>query len=189
MGLFSNIFTKMFSNKQSAIPSKIIDFTEEKLEGIIKAGCFNLSYTIFQEKENAILIELEGEDESLLKKRRGQFLDGFQFFIKKTLQHQFPGESIPSLQFDSRGFRDNSHQDLLSTVNKLKKLALRNRRSIDLKPLPPKERRMVHRHLSDDNRIKTQSIGNNYYKKIRIIPLGHSNFRSKSSYDQKRRNK
>ena len=189
MSLFSNIFTKMFSSRHSAIPSKIIDFTEEKLEGIIKTGGFHLSYTILQEGEDAILIELEGEDEGLLKKREGHFLDAFQFFIKKTLQHKFPDKKIPSLQFDSKGFRDNSYQNLLSVVDKLKGMALKNRKSVYLKPLSPKARRMVHRHLSDDRRVKTQSIGNDYYKKMKIIPLGHSNFKSRSSYNQRRRNR
>ena len=185
MGLFSNVLAKVFFKKKSEIPSKIIDFTEEKLEGVIKKGRFNLSYTIFQEKEDSILIELEGEDELLLKKRGGQFLDAFQFFIKKTLQHKFPGEKVP-LQFDSKGFRDNSHEDLLSMVDKLKTTALRNKKSVYLKPLSPRLRRMVHRHLSDDSRIKTQSVGNEYYKKIKIIPLGHSSFKSKSSYSHKK---
>ena len=188
MGLFSDIFTKVFSKEKSAISSEIIDFTEEKLEGVIKAGRFNLSYTIFQEKEDSILVELDGEDESLLKKRGGQFLDAFQFFIKKTIQHKFPGEKVP-LHFDSKGFRDHSYQDLLSMVDRLKNLALRNKKSVYLKPLPPRERRMVHRHLSDDARIKTQSVGNDYYKKVRIIPLGYSSFKSRSSYNHKRRNR
>ena len=188
MGLFSNVLAKVFSKKKSAIPSEIIDFTEEKLKEVIKRGRFQLSYTIFQETEESILIELEGDDEGLLKKKGGQFLDGVQFFIKKTLQHKFPGERVP-LQFDSKGFRDNSHQDLLSMVDRLKASALRNKKSVYLKPLSPKLRRVVHRHLSDDSRIKTQSVGNDYYKKIKIIPLGYSSFKSKSSHGHRRRDR
>ena len=187
MGLFSNMF-KVFSKKKLAIPSEVIDFTEEKVKKVIKKGRFNLSYTIFQEHEDAMLIELEGEDESLLKKRSGQFLDAFQFFIKKTLQHKFPDKKIP-LQFDSKGFRDNTHQELLSMVDRLKSSALRYKKSIYLKPLSPKLRRIVHKHLSEDSRIKTQSVGSEYYKKIKIIPLSYSNFRSRSSYSHKRRNR
>ncbi len=185
MGLFSNILTKVFAKKKY---TKVIDFTEERLKEVIKKGRFNLSYTIFQEKEDSILIELEGEDEALLKKRGGQFLDAFQFFIKKTLQHKFPDEKVP-LQLDSKGFRDNSHQDLLQMVDRLKAAALRNKKSVYLKPLSPRLRRMVHRHLSNDSRIKTQSVGDDYYKKIKIIPSGYSNFKSRSSYGDKKRDR
>ena len=185
MGLFSNIF-KVFSKKKSMISSKVIDFTEERLKGIMKKGRFDLSYTIFQEQEDSILIELEGEDEPLLKKGGGQFLDAFQFFIKKTLQHRFPDEKIP-LQIDSKGFRENTHQELLNMVDRLKASALRHKKSIYLKPLSPELRRMVHRHLSNDSRIKTQSVGTDYYKKIKIIPLSYSNFKPRSPQSHKRR--
>ena len=182
MSLFSGILTKVFGRKKGVISSKFIDLTEETLIGILKKGCFDFSYNIRQQ-ENDILVELDGKDKQLLKNRGGEFLDALQFFVKKVLQHQFHGQKV-FLRFDSKGSYDDFHQDLLDMADRLKEAALRNSKSVYFKPLSPKQRRIVHRHLSEDTRIKTKSIGDDYYKKIKIIPLERSNFsgRSKPSY-------
>ena len=184
MGLFSNILTKVFGRKKGMISSEFIDLTEETLIGILKKGCFDFSYNI-QQRENNILVELDGKDKQLLKKRGGELLDALQFFIKKVLQHQFHGQRI-FLRLDSKSSYEDFYQDLLNMADRLKETALRNSKSVYFKPLPPKERRVVHRHLSDDARIKTKSIGDDYYKKIKIIPLGEERSktrgRSRSSY-------
>lgn len=180
MGLFQNLFGK----KEGKDVSESLDIIEETLMGIFNRADFHFSYDL-QQKENDIFVELYGKDEDLLKHRDGQLLESLQFFTKRVLQHHLPEQRI-YIRFDSKGFREESDQELLDLADKLKSMALKNRKTMYCKALPPKQRRKVHQHLSEDTRIRTQSIGYGHYKKIKITPMNDRGYRSRSSYNERR---
>ncbi len=181
MSVFSNLFSGVFS-KKTAASSELIDMVADVLDSVCRKAQFNFDYDLQQDKNN-ISVELYGEDAYLLKKRGGQLLDAFQTFIKKVLQHNFPGKGI-DVYFDSDGLREEFDQDLLDMADQLKKMALKNQKSVYCKPLSPSHRRMIHKHLAEDNRVKTKSIGYDYYKKIKIIPFNERRgyHRDRTSY-------
>jgi spoIIIJ-associated protein len=50
-------------------------------------------------------------------------------------------------------------------------MALEQGRSVYYRALPPKERKIVHQYLAQDPRIKSRSLGDGLYKKIKIYPV------------------
>lgn len=180
-----NLFKSFFGKKEEGQNvSESLDIIEETLMGIFDRADFHFSYDL-QQKEDDILVEIYGKDEDLLRNRGGQLLEALQFFTKRVLQHQLPDQKI-FIQFNSKGFREELDQELLNLADRLKAMALKNKKSIYCKALPPKQRRMVHQHLSEDTRIRTKSVGDGHYKKIKIIPVGDRNFKGRSSYEGRR---
>jgi spoIIIJ-associated protein len=53
-------------------------------------------------------------------------------------------------------------------------MALEKGRSVYFRALPPKDRKIIHQHLASDDRIKSRSVGEGNFKKIKIYPAKSS---------------
>lgn len=115
-------------------------------------------------------VEITGADEALLTEKEGALLDAFQLFIKRVLQHQLPDARV-NVNFDCKNFREESNKSLVELAEKLKEKALEQGRSVYLRALPPKDRKIVHQYLANDERVRSRSVGDGLYKKIKIYPV------------------
>ncbi len=164
MGLFKKIFGGEGNEKSI---DKSVEVIERTLEDVIDVSGLDLAFDIFETEEGVLTIELTGDDEPLLKERDGQLLDAFQFFIQRVLQNQLPEDRI-KVVFDSNGFREEEDQSLIEMADRLKKIVLEKKKAIYCRALPPRGRKVIHRHLAEDRRVRSRSVGDRLYKKIRI---------------------
>ncbi len=144
---------------------------EQVLNGLIEKAGFDLSFDIeeIQGQENETFkVSLYGEDEGLLIQKDAMLLDALQLFVKRALQNQF-SEQIVNVQFDSNDYRAKENENLEAMIDKLKEKVLSQGKPVYVKALAPKERRVVHQFLARDERIRSKSIGDGHYKKIKIF--------------------
>jgi spoIIIJ-associated protein len=140
------------------------------VNGLIEKAQLDLSYEIaVNQEEKRITVELFGEDEGALKSKEGLLLDSIQLFLSRVVQHRYPDEKFV-VNIDSDGFRQESNEALVELAEKLKTIALTKRKSVYFRALPPKERKIVHQYLAEDGRVKSHSVGEGLYKKIKIYP-------------------
>lgn len=167
-----SFFSKLFGGKKKS-GSETETLIQSTLDGLIEKGQFELSYEVRSEAndkgEPQITIEFTGVDEELLKEKEGQMIDALQLFLKRVLQHHFP-EDRSEVIIDCNGFREESSQQLIELAEKLKGIALEKGKSVYFRALPPKDRKIIHQHLAGDDRVKSRSIGEGLYKKIKIYP-------------------
>ena len=164
MGLFS----KLFGGKKSDLDSVV----ESTLSGILEKGGFDLSYNLDVSKKDEVTeikIEFSGADENLLKDHKGQLMDAIQLLIKRVTQHNFPDVQT-NVNVDCGGFREESEAALIERAEHLKTIAIEQGKSVYYRALPPKERKIVHQYLAQDARVKSRSLGDGLYKKIKIFP-------------------
>lgn len=165
---------KIFGGKKENKPTSenaFLDAIEDTVKGIIETADFDLDYEINQDEENPkeYHVELFGEDEELLKAKEGQLLDAIQLFTKRVLQHQFPEDNV-FVNIDSGGFRQDANDALLDLADKLKSIVLDKGKSVYFRALPPKDRKLIHQYLAEDGRVKSRSVGEGHFKKIKIYP-------------------
>ncbi len=125
-------------------------------------------------KKMTVSVNLSGGDEELLKDRKGQVLDALQLILKRVIQHNFP-EDRTVLNVDCGGYREENEQALIERAEHLKMLAIDQGKSVYYRALPPKERKVVHQYLAKDPRVKSKSLGEGLYKKIKIFPVKGGN--------------
>lgn len=145
----------------------------EVMGGLIERAHLDLSFKVTGTKNGdteEITVEVSGADESLVTEKEGALLDAFQLFIKRVLQHQLPDVQV-NVNFDSNGFREESSKELIDLAEKLKEKCLEQGRSVYLRALPPKDRKIVHQHLANDERVRSRSVGDGLFKKIKIYPV------------------
>ncbi len=167
-----SFFSKLFGGKKKSA-NETESLIQSTLDGLIEKGQFELTYEVSSENndkgEPQITIEFSGVDEDLLKEKEGQMIDALQLFLKRVLQHHFP-EDRSEVIIDCNGYREESSQQLIDLAEKLKGIALEKGKSVYFRALPPKDRKIIHQHLAGDDRVKSRSIGEGLYKKIKIYP-------------------
>lgn len=173
----ANIFAKMFGGgKKSSDADSSRAVVERNVQALLEHGKFSLQFDCkvepSKEEENEkIIVDFYGDDEEILTEREGMLLDAFQLYTKRVLQHQMPDKTI-DLIMDCDGFREEVNRSLIELADKLKGIALNKGKSVYFRALPPKDRKVIHQHLASDDRVKSRSIGDGLYKKIKIYPVG-----------------
>lgn len=162
---------KLFGKKESPTPASPIELITEVMEGLLAAGDFDFTFEINQAEDDKsqVFIELYGEDEALLRDRDGQLLDAFQLFFTRVVQHRLRDEKIV-INVDNEGFREKANQELTALAEKLKNVVLDKGKPVYFRALSPRDRKVIHQYLAEDGRVRSRSVGEGLYKKVKIYP-------------------
>ena len=164
------LFTKFFGEKASSKEARTL--VDEVLKGMVEKAGLEISWNIevMNDEDSQILkTDFFGEDEKLFTTKDGNLLDAFQLFLRRVLQHRFTGEDI-NIICDCGDFRSRINRSLEELANRLKEKAIDQDRPVYFRALSPKDRKVVHQFLAKDERVKSRSVGEGLYKKIRIYP-------------------
>lgn len=180
----AGFLSKLFGGK-SKEESNVQSMVKTTLEELFEKAFFDLSFELKTSQseagEETIKVEIFGPDEDLFKDKKGQILDAIQLFLKRVVQHNFP-EDKTQITVDCGGYREESEQALIDRAENLKTIAIEQNKSVYYRALPPKERKIVHQYLAKDPRVKSRSLGDGHFKKIKIFPSkGQSNEQSRST--------
>jgi spoIIIJ-associated protein len=100
---------------------------------------------------------LNGEDVGLFIGRRGQTIDAVQHLAQRIV---FPeGPSAVRVEIDADGYRQRRAELLREDADDAADEALRDDRPVELEPMPPSERRIVHEYLRERGGVETHSEG------------------------------
>lgn len=162
-GLFGKLFGK---KKKDDGPEGIVD---EILVQLFELSRLELTYDMKTLEDGTVHVDIFGKDEALLTEKEGQLLDALQLYVRRAIQHQLPEDSF-NVNLDSANFREQANEALIALAEKLKGIALTKGKSVYFRALPPKDRKVIHQYLAEDGRVKSRSIGEGHFKKIKIYP-------------------
>lgn len=117
-----------------------------------------------------LLVDITGNDLSILIGRHGDTLDDFQYIVRLILGKELK-KSVP-LVIDVEGYRARREQTLRRLARRMADQAIERGRTMALEPMPPNERRIIHVELRDHPKVRTQSVGEGDRRKVTIIPEG-----------------
>ena len=112
--------------------------------------------------------DIEGEDAGLLIGRSGETLSSLQFLVNFIVSRK-TGERV-MVNIDVEGYRERRAERLRSQALRLADRAVQTGRTFAMDPMPARDRRIVHVALSDDKRVRTESVGEGDDRQITIIP-------------------
>jgi spoIIIJ-associated protein len=128
------------------------DLLEEIAEGL------RLEVEVQVEEGDGVLTgRLEGDDLGLFIGRRGQTIDAVQHLAQRIV---FPdGPSPVRVVIDADGYRERRAESLRADAEEAAAEVLASGDPVELDPMPPWERRIVHEHLRDHGGVATHSEG------------------------------
>lgn len=145
-----------------------LEALEELLEEIVDGLRLDVEVQV-GESDGLLSGRLEGEDVGLFIGRHGQTIDAVQHLAQRIV---FPdGPSSVRVVIDANGYRERRAEALRADADEAADEALRSGRPVELDPLPPFERRIVHEYLRERGKVSTHSEGNEPERYLVITPL------------------
>jgi spoIIIJ-associated protein len=155
--------------EEDAAPSELepAEALEELLEEIAEG--LNLEVEVQVREHDGVLDgRLEGEDVGLFIGRHGQTIDAVQHLAQRII---FPGgPSAVRVVVDANGYRERRAEALRAEADDAADEALSSGEPVELDPLPPFERRIVHEYLRDRGDVETHSEGNEPERYLVVTP-------------------
>src|SRR5436309_540853 len=128
---------------------------------VLRAGKENGTPTL-------VMAVVDGESMGALIGRRGETLQAFQF-ITQLLVNRRVGHWTRVL-LDIEGYRARRERYLKDTALRAAEKAMRYRESIELDPMIPSERRIVHMTLATHEFVTTHSEGEGDNRRVIVVP-------------------
>jgi spoIIIJ-associated protein len=140
---------------------------EELLEEIADALKLEVAVEV-SERDGALSGQLDGEDVGLFIGRHGQTIDAVQHLAQRIV---FPdGPSAVRIVIDANGYRARRAEALQAEADDAAEEAVSSGQPVELDPLPPFERRIVHEYLRERGDVETHSEGNEPSRYLVVTP-------------------
>jgi spoIIIJ-associated protein len=118
--------------------------------------------------ERMILIDIEGNDLSILIGRRSETLNALQYITSLVVSKEL-NRWVP-LMIDVQGYRSRRERQLRQLGRRMAEQAIQTGKRQVLEPMPANERRVIHLELRDHPEVTTESTGEEPFRKVTIVP-------------------
>jgi spoIIIJ-associated protein len=146
---------------------------EEFLRQILAAMDIN-NYQLEAKYDGTQLsLELTGPNLGTLIGKRGQTLNDLQYII--SLATNRAGGEFLRISLDVGGYRRKRAEALSNLANSVAEKVVAQGRRKALEPMNPRERRIIHTALQDNNNVYTYSEGKEPFRRVIIAPKNSEN--------------
>lgn len=149
---------------------------QERLSGLLEniLGLLLLegSYEI-QDTENGVWVMIETKDAGRLIGFKGENLQALQLLVNQIMiKYKDPSkiEGFRRVILDVGGWRQNKEKELKDQAKDWATKVLESSKEIELEPMPPWQRRIVHLTLQDIKGVSSESIGEGQDRHLIIKP-------------------
>lgn len=159
----------LFGNKEAKV--KVTVITDAKAD----AGNFvgdildkmDIEATIsVSETDEAIKVEISGDNVGLLIGRRGETLDAIQYLTSLVVNKE--SEEYKRVIVDVENYRQKREDTLVALAYRMADKVEKYKKSVTLEPMTPYERRIIHAALQERFTIETISVGEDPNRKVVI---------------------
>jgi len=121
-----------------------------------------------QTANGKILYEVKGGNAAVLIGKRGQTLEAMQYLVEKIINKQ--NQKRIRVEVDVEGYLQNRRERLESLALRFSAKAKKSGRPLTAGQFNAHDRRIIHIALKEDREVRTHSVGEGYYRKLKIYP-------------------
>ena len=150
-------------------PQEPAERVRELVEGVLDELELNGDVEIVED-DDRIAVTVEGEDDyGLLIGKRGQTIDALQLLC---YQAAFRGmRERKRVVVDAAGYRERRRETLEGRADRAAEQALSANHIVEMDPMSPQERRVVHERLKERAGVETYSEGDEPQRCVIVAPL------------------
>ena len=138
---------------------------KEFLNSVFKAMDMEVEIIVkVDEFDKLIDIELKGDDMGILIGKRGQTLDSLQYLTNLAVNKN--SENYYKVKVDTEDYRKRRKETLENLSKNIAYKVKRTKRAVELEPMNPFERRVIHSALQNDKYVTTHSEGDEPYRHV-----------------------
>jgi spoIIIJ-associated protein len=156
------------SDPESGVPAEPAERVRAILERVVDALDLEADVQVDEDAEQ-IVGRVDGEDVGLLIGRRGQTIDAVQLLCYRAA---FRGlQERKRVVVDASGYRERRQEAIERQADRAADRAFKTDKEIELEPMTPSERRVVHQYLKDRAGVETFSEGEEPERCVIVAPL------------------
>ena len=118
--------------------------------------------------EESLYLNLSGPKMGIIIGRRGQTLDSLQYLVSLVVNKNKGREGYVRVILDTEDYRRKREETLVRLSKRLADGVIKTGKKVELEPMNPYERRIIHSSLQSNNRVTTFSEGEEPYRKVVI---------------------
>ena len=118
--------------------------------------------------ESGYRVTINGDDANYAIGHRGETLDAIQYLAQISLNRD--KEEYLKITVDAENYRERRERILRDLARKMATKAVRDRVKVELEPMNPHDRKIVHEALSENEDVTTYSTGSEPNRFITIEP-------------------
>jgi spoIIIJ-associated protein len=142
----------------------------EFLLGVLERMGITADIDIKDDQDRTVL-DIQTGDTELVIGRRGVVIDALQHLVNKAVYKDRREDKAKPLVVDAGGFRDKQVERLRGLAQKMAEKALSTKQIVELQPMTPHDRRIVHMAISElFPGLTTRSEGEGEDRHILLIP-------------------
>ena len=119
------------------------------------------------EREGVVTVTCSGEDLGLFIGKHGQTIDAIQYLANAVARAE---GSEYEVVVDAAGYRARRNASLEAVASRSARQAATTQSAVELDPMTPVERKVVHEALKDDPEVETQSEGSEPNRYVVVLP-------------------
>jgi spoIIIJ-associated protein len=120
------------------------------------------------EEKPVVAINIEGDDLSFLIGRRSETLNAIQY-ISSLIASKKLGTWV-QIQLDVQNYRARRIAELQKLARRMADQVVSSGRKLYLEPMPANERRIIHMELRKNDKVRSESFGEEPHRKVGISP-------------------
>lgn len=129
-----------------------------------------------REETDKVVLDIQTKDAELIIGRRGVVIDALQHLVNKVVYRERNTERAERtergkpLVIDAGGFRDKQVDRLRTLAQRMAERALTNQEIVELQPMTPHDRRIVHMAIAEIAGLSSRSEGEGDDRHILLVP-------------------
>lgn len=154
--------------------SDINELLRETVEAVVAGMGLTASVTVAEGDEDNLVVSVDGEGLEPMIGRDGQVIDALQYLLHQAAlrARDDDGSQRTRVVLDVGGYRDRRRRQLEKLALHAADEAVKYGEEIELDPMTPHDRRIVHMALAARTDIATRSEGLEPNRRIVVEPAG-----------------
>ncbi len=149
------------------IPQEVVNDTEGRITALLDAMGFEARVEVY-DAGGFVAVDVATDNTALFIGQKGETIDALQYLINASVNRA--RTSRVRIVLDAEGYRQRRVEALQGMAHRSARKALREDRPVELPPMNPAERRVVHLFLRDNPRVTTESEGAGDSRRVLVSP-------------------
>jgi spoIIIJ-associated protein len=150
-----------------AVPEELFDEIKALATSIVGAMGFESRIDVY-DADSFIAVDVAPDNTALFIGQKGETIDALQYLVNAAVYRKRP--FVKRIIFDAEGYRQRRVEAIQGIAHRTARRAIRERQTVELPPMNPSERRIVHLFLRDNPRVTTFSEGSGENRRVKISP-------------------
>jgi spoIIIJ-associated protein len=149
------------------IPQDVVDEAEGRITALLDAMGFEARVEVY-DAGGFVAVDVATDNTALFIGQKGETIDALQYLVNASVNRR--RSSRVRIVLDAEGYRQRRVEALQGMAHRSARRALREDRPVELPPMNPAERRVVHLYLRDNPMVTTESEGAGDSRRVLVSP-------------------